>query len=61
MTKLTPVILLAGLLSGCVTSNDHYSQTTVRSIAAPRQAAAAVQTSKMRDRVAPPVMLGAAY
>lgn len=61
MTKPTVMIILASLLSGCVTSNDHYSQTAARSVAAPRQEPTAVRSSKVQDKIASPVMLGAAY
>jgi hypothetical protein len=61
MTRPTLMLVLRSLLSGCVTSNDHYSQTAVRSVAAPRPQPAAVRSSKVQDRAAAPMMLGAAY
>jgi hypothetical protein len=61
MTKPTLLIVLASLLSGCVTSNDHYSQTAARSAVTSHSEPATVRSSKMQDKVASPVMLGAAY
>jgi len=61
MTKPTLMIVLASLLSGCVTSNDHYSQTAARSVTASRAEPAPVRSSKVQDKAATPVMLGAAY
>lgn len=61
MTKLIPLVALVSLLSGCVTSNDHYSQTAARSATVPHQTQTAIRSSKLQEKAGSPVMLGAAY
>jgi len=55
------LVVLMSLLSGCVTSNNQYSQARVRNSAGQRQAHASSQLGKVQDRAGSPVMLGAAY
>jgi hypothetical protein len=61
MSKPILLVILAGLLSGCVTSPDQYGQTAVRRVAVMPRQPAAVQSSKMQGRAAAPMMLGTAY
>jgi len=62
MTKPALMIMLASLLSGCVTSNDnYYSQTATRGVTAPQPPQAAVRSNKVQDKAGLPVVLGTAY
>lgn len=61
MSKSILLVILTGLLSGCVTSPDQYSQRGLRRVAVMPRQPAPVQAGKMQDRAGAPVMLGAAY
>jgi len=62
MTKPILLVVLASLLSGCVTEGFPYSRTSAQNAAAAHPAqTTALRSTKLQDKPGSPVMLGAAY
>lgn len=62
MHKISAIALLAGLLSGCVTSNEPYASSGPRMNTASRHAdTTAVRTVRPSSKEQTQVILGAAY